>query len=75
MEFSLFILNRSGYAIGLCGAGGRFSKSPQEREHMLAQRKNALLTQARRRFVTKAKADTGDDEVELSCDVDCVENS
>ncbi|XP_063607176.1 E3 ubiquitin-protein ligase AMFR-like [Penaeus indicus] len=45
----------SGIGVGISGAGGRFSKSPQEREQMLAQRKTELLSQARRRFVAKPK--------------------
>lgn len=47
----------SGCGVGLSGVGGRFSKSPREREQMLAQRKTALLSIARRRFVTKVKPD------------------
>lgn len=64
----------SGYDIGLCGAGGRFSKSPQEREQMLAQRKHALLSQARRRFVTRPRVDTFSDEMDLLLDGECVNN-
>ncbi|XP_076069914.1 E3 ubiquitin-protein ligase AMFR-like isoform X2 [Oratosquilla oratoria] len=33
------------------GGGGRFSKSPHEREQMLAQRKNSLFSAARKRFL------------------------
>lgn len=51
----LIFAHRSGIGVGISGAGGRFSKSPQEREQMLAQRKTELLSQARRRFVAKPK--------------------
>lgn len=68
------LFSRSGYDIGSCGAGGRFSKSPQEREQMLAQRKHALLSQARRRFVTRPRVGTCTDEIELLPDGECVTN-
>ncbi|XP_045133403.1 E3 ubiquitin-protein ligase AMFR-like isoform X2 [Portunus trituberculatus] len=43
--------------VGSFGTGGRFSKSPREREQMLAQRKSALVSQARRRFVSHSRGD------------------
>ncbi|XP_072236404.1 E3 ubiquitin-protein ligase AMFR-like isoform X1 [Leuresthes tenuis] len=41
--------------------GGRFSKSAEERQKMLKQRKEELLQQARRRFLTKSPEDQEED--------------
>ena len=56
--------DRSWSPVGSFGTGGRFSKSPREREQMLAQRKSSLLSQARRRFVSQSRSDAeqGDGE-------------
>lgn len=40
------------------GVGGRFSKSAEEREVMLEERKNSLLSAARRRFVARKPGNT-----------------
>ncbi|XP_078608213.1 E3 ubiquitin-protein ligase AMFR-like isoform X4 [Branchiostoma floridae x Branchiostoma japonicum] len=42
-----------GSAGPLEGLGSRFSKSPTERERMLADRKSALMEQARRKFIER----------------------
>lgn len=36
--------------------GGRFSKSPSERERMLSRRKEELLKMARKKFLDRSKA-------------------
>ncbi|KAK4301702.1 hypothetical protein Pmani_026173 [Petrolisthes manimaculis] len=41
---------------GCCGSGGRFSKCPREREQILAQRRAALISQARHRYVSEDKS-------------------
>ncbi|CAL4116007.1 unnamed protein product [Meganyctiphanes norvegica] len=41
---------------GNTGTGGRFSKSAEERERILEDRKNSLLSAARRRFVARQGA-------------------
>lgn len=65
----------SGYGFGSCDGGSRFSKCPQEREQMLAQRKTALLNQARHRFATRPRVATCKDDNELAEDVKCLNNS
>ncbi|KAK8722279.1 hypothetical protein OTU49_012348 [Cherax quadricarinatus] len=65
----------SGYGIGSCGAGCRFSKSPQEREQILAQRKTALLNQARNRFVTRSRIGSYKEDSSLVEDAECLGNS
>lgn len=56
--------DRSWSPVGSFGTGGRFSKSPREREQMLAQRKSALLSQARRRFVSQSRSNAGEGDGE-----------
>lgn len=60
----IWLCDRNWSPVGSIGTGGRFSKSPREREQMLAQRKTALLSQARRRFVSQSRGDAGDGEGE-----------
>lgn len=43
------------------GDGCRFSKSSQEREHMLVLRKEDLLKRARRRYLSRNKSNVGDE--------------
>lgn len=60
----MFFPDRSWSPVGSFGTAGRFSKSPREREQMLAQRKSALLSQARRRFVSQSRGDVEEGEGE-----------
>ncbi|XP_008309104.1 E3 ubiquitin-protein ligase AMFR [Cynoglossus semilaevis] len=48
--------------------GGRFSKSAEERQKMLKQRKEELLQQARRRYLNKSPEDQNEDLPELEED-------
>ncbi|KAK2150219.1 hypothetical protein LSH36_418g02105 [Paralvinella palmiformis] len=45
--------NHTAEHVHLANCGRRFSKSSQERESMLSQRKQLLITQAKRRFLAK----------------------
>ncbi|XP_062243862.1 E3 ubiquitin-protein ligase AMFR-like isoform X1 [Platichthys flesus] len=49
--------------------GGRFSKSAEERQKMLMQRKDELLQQARRRFLNKGPEDQDEDLPGLEEDI------
>ncbi|XP_034435788.1 E3 ubiquitin-protein ligase AMFR-like isoform X2 [Hippoglossus hippoglossus] len=49
--------------------GGRFSKSAEERQKMLMQRKEELLQQARRRFLNKSPEDQDEDLPGLEEDI------
>ncbi|KAK6185228.1 hypothetical protein SNE40_007506 [Patella caerulea] len=58
------------FSPGLHVSGGRFSKSSEERMDMLAQRKNTMMTQARRRFLSRTNPDDIDssETTEYSCE-------
>ncbi|XP_066569494.1 E3 ubiquitin-protein ligase AMFR isoform X2 [Amia ocellicauda] len=50
--------------------GSRFSKSAEERQRMLLQRKDELLQQARRRYLSKSPEDEDEDESLTSSESD-----
>ncbi|XP_070575002.1 E3 ubiquitin-protein ligase AMFR-like [Ptychodera flava] len=56
--------NRSSNIGGIEALSGRFSKSPSEREAMLAQRKQTLLHKAKRRYSAKQEQETTEEEIE-----------